>query len=367
MMTIKSLFTYLPYAAFACTFALFVWRSGFGRMAKVLWTFWLLFCCSKFLCFARLGGDAFYPEFPEPVVWFWNWAYSGSLILFALSFVWWHRRTRRWLLPVVAWTLSAYGVWNGVKTPGVTEYELSFDDLPAELDGYRIVHISDIHVSSAARSWRTQRIVEIANAQNADLICLTGDIVDGVTALRLKDVEPLRGLSARDGVCCSTGNHEFYFGWSRWKAAYRKMGLQFLSNACVFPRKSLAVGGVHDDAVRERRSGRLLDELPDARQAFAAATNGEFRILLQHRPAQARENVRELGVRLQLSGHTHGGIMPGLKPIVSSHNNGFVRGLYDLGSGRLFVHSGSGQWAGFPMRFFDPSEIAVIRLRKERP
>jgi len=366
MITIKSLFTYMPYVTFAITFWLFVRRCRFGRVARRAWTLWLLFCCSKFFCFSRLGGDAFYPEFPESLVWFWNWAYSGSLILLTLSFVWWHR-SRRWLLPILAWTLSAYGVWCGVKPPAVTQYEVGFDDLPDELDGYRIVHLSDIHVSSAARRWRTERVVEIANAQKGDLVCLTGDIVDGTTKLRLEDVAPLGRLSAKDGVCCSTGNHEFYFGWSRWRQAYEKMGLRFLSNACVMPRKSLAVGGVHDDAVRERKTGRLLGALPDVRQAFAAATNGEFRVLLQHRPGQAKDNVRELGVRLQLSGHTHGGIMPVLTSIVRHHNNGFVRGLYDLDPGRLFVHSGSGQWAGFPTRFFDPSEIAVITLRKVRP
>lgn len=363
MMTIKTIFTFVPFAVFALTAWTYVWSCGWGKKARWLWLCWLLFCCSKFFCFRNIGGDSFYPEFPEFVIWFWNWAYSGAMMLAVLSLVWWHR-SRRWLLPLVAWSLSAFGLWEGVRVPDVVEREIVFPDLPAELDGYRIVQLSDIHASSASRRWRTEKLVAKANALDADLVCLTGDYVDGRVKLREEDVAPLGNLKARDGVYAVTGNHEYYFNWAEWRKAYENFGVRFLSNACVFPRRSLALGGMNDERVCNRKTGELFGDVPDVRRTFAAATNGEFRVLLQHRPGKAAENIREVGVRLQLSGHTHGGIMPGFSYLVLVHNQGFVRGLYRIADGILYVHPGSGQWAGFPMRFLDPAEITVLTLRR---
>lgn len=363
MMAIKQVFTFLPYGFFAVTMLTFVLTSGFGRRAKVLWTLVLAFCSSKFLCFRLFGGDTFYPEFPEIVIWFWNWAYSASIVLCGLSLVWWHRRSRGRLLPLLAALVSAWGLLSGLCLPNVREVEFAYSDLPEELDGYRIVQLSDIHASSAARRWRTERLVALANAADADLVCVTGDLVDGPVDRRRDDIAPLAQLRAKDGVYFVAGNHEFYFDWPAWKAEYRRLGLRFLANECVFPRKSLALGGVNDFAAWGME-GQALDVLPDVRQAFAAATNGEFRVLLQHQPKWARENAKEVGVRLQLSGHTHGGVMPGISWLVGRHNLGFVRDVHDLDGSFVYVHSGSGQWAGFPMRFFAPSEIAVIVLRK---
>ena len=107
-------------------------------------------------------------------------------------------------------------------------------------------------------------------------------------------------------------------------------------------------------------------KVPDVRQAFAAATNGEFRILLQHQPKEAAANIKEVGVDLQLSGHTHGGVAPIIRQLVSKHNSGYSRGIYRYGDSVLYVSPGVGQWAGFPIRFFNPSEIAVFRLVKHR-
>lgn len=363
MSYVKTLFTYVPFAVFAVTFFLFVWRSGFGRFGMSAWTVWLLFCCSKFLAFWKLGGNVFVPDLPEKVIWFWNWAYSGSMILGGLSVVFFFKfRNRKLALPLVAWLLASWGFWSGVKVPDVHEIEMPFTDLPAELDGYRIVQLSDLHASSAARRWRTQAIVDKVNALGADLVCLTGDYVDGECSKYGDVLEPIADLRGKDGVWAVTGNHE-WFDWQRgWWAWYERHGIRFLGNECVFPRRSLALGGLHDFGLRRRKSAAAY---PDVAQTFAAATNGEFRILLQHQPRMAHANLSAHGVRLQLSGHTHGGIMPILSLLVGRANDGFVRGAYWIGNSALYVNPGCGQWAGFPMRFFDPAEIAVITLRKK--
>jgi len=359
------IFQNIPYAVFAVTFVLFVLRLGCRWRGKALWTAWLAFCCTIFLAFQRLGHTILSPEFPELLVWFWNWAYCGALILAGLSVLCPFRFRRKGvILPLVAWALAAWGLWNCLKVPDVREVEFAFADLPETLDGYRIVQVSDLHVSSALRGWRTRAIVERVNALGADLVCLTGDLGDGKAELFHGELAPLAGLRAKDGVWAVSGNHEWFPAHAGWWAWYGTLGIRFLENACVFPRKGLALGGVHDNTCRRARSGAKPEQYPDVGKAFAAATNGEFRILLEHHPLRMRENLTRHGVRLQLSGHTHGGIMPGLATLVARTNGGFLRGAYRTGDSFLYVNPGCGQSAAFLMRFFDPSEITLVTLRR---
>ena len=355
-------FVYGPYVVFLLVQVLFVRRLGLRIRHQARWAMWLLFCFSKFLAFRKLGGSTFSPDFPAWLIWFWDWAYSGAVILFGLTLVFFFRfRWKAGILPLVAWGLSAWGLWNGVRVPGVTQVELRFADLPAALDGYRIVQLADLHASSAARRWRTRAIVDIVNALDADLVCLTGDHADGKVEKSVGYLMPLKDLRAKDGIYACTGNHEHYFDFPEWKDAfYDRIGtVRFLTNECVFPHPGLALAGVPDPA--GRRDGLPP---PDVRSAFAAATNGEFRILLQHQPKWAEENTREGGVDLQLSGHTHGGIAPIVRQLVASHNAGYSRGIYRYGKSVLYVCPGCGQWAGFPMRFFNDSEVTLITLRR---
>ena len=355
-------FVYGPFAVFLLVQILFVRRLGLRIRHQARWAMWLLFCFSKFLAFKELGGNTFSPEFPDWLIWFWDWAYSGAVILFGLSVVFVFRfRWKVWILPLVAWGLSAGGLWNGIRVPDVVQVELHFADLPAALDGYRIAQLSDLHASSAARQWRTRAVVNVVNSLGADLVCLTGDNVDGRVEKSLPFLLPFKDLRAKDGVYACTGNHEHYFRFAEWKAAfYDRIGtVRFLTNECVFPRPKLALAGVPDKV--GRRDGLPP---PDVRDAFAAATNGEFRILLQHQPKWAEENFREIGVDLQLSGHTHGGIAPGIRQLVAGYNAGYSRGVYRYGKSVLYVCPGCGQWAGFPMRFFNDSEITLITLRR---
>jgi len=359
----QTLFIWLPFVFWPLAGMLFVRRLGLPVRLQAWWMMVLLVCFSKFLCFHELGGSAFSPDLPEKLVWTWDWAYSGAVILLGLSLLLFPRfRGKAWVLPILAWGLSAWGLWNGLRVPAVKEVELTFEGLPASLEGYRIVQLSDLHCSCAAGRWRTQAIVDVANAQKADLVCLTGDLVDGYVDSRAMALAPIGWFQARDGVLACTGNHAYYFDYLNWQMAFYSQvrNIRFLTNECAFPHPDLAVAGVPDKTGRERGN----DVAPDVRMAFAAATNGEFRVLLQHRPRGARVNFSEVGVNLQLSGHTHGGIAPFMREIVKRHNGGFVRGIYQIGKSVLYVSSGCGQWAGFPMRFFTPSEIAVITLKR---
>lgn len=361
-------FTFVPYAIFLLALFCFVLRLKTLWLAKAVLALWLFACCSIYVVYERSGFSPFYPEFPPGLIWIWDWAYLGAMLLCALSLLCWPSfRHKGKILVFAAWVIAAWGVWCGVKVPDVNVVEVSFADLPMELDGYRIVQLSDFHASQGVPAWRTRQIVERVNGLKPDLICLTGDFADGNPRLHFPDIEPIRDLRAKDGVYAVSGNHD-WFGQAagKWMPCLRSLGIPFLENTCVFPRKSLALGGVNDTRVLEPYSGVLFGRYPNVGAAFAAATNGEFRVLLEHRPERAPENVAKHGVRLQLSGHTHGGVLPILGEIVRHFNAGFLRGLYRLGDSVLYVNRGCGQCSGFLVRLFDPSEIAVLILRKGR-
>lgn len=350
-----------PICAWALTVLLFVCRLRVRVSVKVLVACSLAPMFLKLHVCRWLGLDLLSPEIPALAEWLWSGLFAGAVILAFLSvlcvfrFPW-----KGVVLPAVAGALASWGVWNGVCVPSVRTCTFSFPNLPESLEGYRIVQMSDLHCSSAARRWRTQAVVDVVNSLNADLVCVTGDIVDGSVERMGSEVAPLRGLRAKDGVFASTGNHEYFYDLPGWLAFHTDLGIRFLQNECVFPRAGLALGGVPD----YHGFNHKMDVEPSVRTAFAAATNGEFRVLLQHQPIGAEANIRVHGVSLQLSGHAHGGIAPGIRWAVEQHNQGYSRGVYRYGEGVLYLSPGCGQCEWMPVRFFNPSEIALIVLTR---
>ena len=363
MPTISHFVNWMPFEVFAVAFLVFVLGSRMNTRGRIVWTFVLAVCCAKFWIFWMFGGSRWNPLLPAGLILMLNVLYSWAVGIAALSCVWWFRGSRVVVVPILAFLCAAFGSWNGLRPPKVRELVLPCPNLPRELEGYRIAQVSDLHASAAMRKWRTESVVDAVNALHADLICITGDLVDGEPDVAAEFLEPIRRFKARDGVWAVTGNHEYFYSGMDWRRCYDRWGIRFLENRCVFPRHSLALGGVNDFmACRAKfpKEGR-----PDVAQTFAAATHGEFRVLLQHQPKNATENIMRHSIGLQLSGHTHGGFMPFISSIISRASNGFVRGLYRIGDGYLHVSPGCGQCAWFPVRYFDPSELTVIALTRE--
>ena len=339
----------------------------------------LLLCSLKFTWFALFGGHIFLPELPVGVIYALSVCYDFVLFLTVLGVVWaagrWVVRRARGARPTggpdlsrrrmvagalacVAAGTGAKAVHNGFRLPDIVEVTLEFPDLPSAFDGYRVAHLSDLHVSAAARVERTAGVVRLVNAQSPDLIAITGDLVDGTASRRLDDVAPLGKLRAADGVVGCTGNHEYFSGWGAWRVIFRSLGIRILENERVVVRRgeeSLAIIGINDPVSHDSDVRIASDMVPD----------GAFRILLAHRPTHLAEHAA-CGVRLQLSGHTHGGAVIGLDRLVARANEGHVRGLYNEQGVSLYVNSGTGQWAGFPTRLGVSPEITIITLRRTR-
>ncbi len=270
---------------------------------------------------------------------------------------------RSWLRPaagVLALALGIYGVQQGMAVPKVRQVDVAISGLPAAFDGYRVLQLTDIHASRLLTGdWVTQVVAE-SNAQKPDLVVITGDLVDGSVRARANDVRSLGQLQAPDGVIAITGNHEYYGQYAQWMQAFRGLGMQVLENSHTQVTRngsSLTIAGVTDPV-----AARYGLPMPDLKAALAGADPKDPVILLDHRPNQAAANAAQ-GVKLQLSGHTHGGHIVGMDQLVKRANGGYVSGRYEVNGMTLYVSNGAGLWPGFAARIGVPSEITVFTLR----
>ena len=347
----------------------------------------LLFLVSqKFVVYAVLGGDAFKPELPETFIHVTGWAYSSFMLFVGLvctaaivkGLAWFFLnprqreairatqgiRRRQFVAGLAAAGTAGWGVWEGIRVPRIKRTEIEVEGLPRAFDGFRIVHLSDLHCSAAARREHMKGIVAQANTLNADIVCITGDFVDGSVEARREDLEPLKDLKSRLGVFGCAGNHEYYSGYRTWRPVFEELGVSMLDNAHhVFVRGEarLVLGGIPDEtACSPRYAGDSVT--PDVVRTFEGAPEG-CRILMKHRPIHLSEHERH-GVRLQLSGHTHGGACRGMDLLVAKMGNeDHLRGLYREERIALYVNPGTGQWAGFPLRLGVPAEVSELILR----
>ncbi len=259
-----------------------------------------------------------------------------------------------------ALALSGFGVLQAVRVPDVRTVEIVLPRLPVELDGFRLVQLTDLHVSRLYQTPWVKAVVEKTNALNPDLILITGDLIDGTPQDRADDVFPLRALKARLGVFAIPGNHEYYAEYRQWLSAFADLGLRMLLNehALIAEKgQTLVIAGVTD-----RTAARIGAPMLDVHAALAGAPKDAVTVLMDHQPRNARINAGT-GVDLQLSGHTHGGQVLGLHLVTRYANDGFVSGIYQVDNMQLYVSRGAGLWPGFPIRLGVPSEITEIVLR----
>jgi hypothetical protein len=259
--------------------------------------------------------------------------------------------------------LVAVGFVNARRLARTVEVRVELDGLAPQLDGLRIVQISDIHVGPTVRRAYLQRIVDRVNRLDADVVAITGDVVDGSVRQLAAQTAPLQALRARLGVFLVTGNHEYYSGAQEWVAEFRRLGLTVLENSHVLvgaAGQQLLIAGVNDYSAGHFAGGGVSDP---AAALGTAPPAGVVRILLAHQPRSAPA-ARDAGFDLQLSGHTHGGQFVPWNFFVPLQQP-FVAGLARLGSLQVYTSRGTGYW-GPPLRLWAPAEITVLRLAPAR-
>lgn len=255
---------------------------------------------------------------------------------------------------------AAWGMIEALRPPEVRNVQLACPGLAPELDGLKIVLVADLHADKISTTAETEEVVRRVNALEPDLIVLAGDFADGRVERIGHKLDPLRDLRARYGVFGVPGNHEYYSGYGEWVPFLRSLGIRMLENEHeMLAENKLALAGVTDPAAKIRRM-----ETPNVEKALRGAPDDSFKILVAHQLHNTRE-AAEQGVDLQLSGHTHGGMIVGLDRVIALLNSGFVSGSYRVGKMRLYVSRGTSLWKGFPVRIGVPSEITCITLRRK--
>ncbi|CAN5335164.1 metallophosphoesterase [soil metagenome] len=254
---------------------------------------------------------------------------------------------------------SLVGYRNARAVPAVADVVVPIAGLPAALEGLRIVQITDLHVGPTIKRPQMQAIVDVVNRLDADIVAITGDLVDGSVAALAGDVAPLGTLRSRYGSFFVTGNHEYYSGAAAWVAQVRSIGIRVLMNEHVVLDRggaSVVLAGVTDYGAQHFDAAERSDPV---RAMAGAPADAGLRILLAHQPRSATAAVAA-GFDLQLSGHTHGGQFIPWNLFVPLQQP-WVAGLVALGRMQVYVSRGSGYW-GPPMRLGAPSEITCIRL-----
>ena len=310
-----------------------------GYLAMGIFSSLLVLCLMRDALLAVLAG--------------WNVLQPGALDLEHL------RTLTAQAVVALASAVSVIGLFNARRLARVVEVDLPIAGLPAALSGFTIVQISDIHVGPTIKRGYLDAIVRRVNQLDADMVALTGDVIDGSVGRLRPHVAPLSGLRSRHGSFFVTGNHEYYHGVEAWLQELRRLGLRVLMNenvVLIHDGARLLIGGVTDFSAHRFDPAHRSDPAAAARSAAGAVS---VKVLLAHQPRSAAA-AAQAGFDVQLSGHTHGGqflpwnfLVPMQQPLTSG-----LRRLHGLW---VYTSRGTGYW-GPPLRFGAPSEITRLRL-----
>ena len=271
----------------------------------------------------------------------------------------WIAQATAWAVVASAATVTVLGAWNARRTAAVVRVDVPVTDLPQALHGFTIAQISDIHVGPTIRGGYLQAIVDRVNRLEADMVAVTGDLVDGSVAELAGHVAPLADLRSRHGTFFVTGNHEYYSGAHAWITELRRLDVRVLVNEHVVLRhdgSDVVVAGITDHSAHHFDSAHRSD--PQA-SVLGAPIGAALRLLLAHQPRSAMAAIG-LGFHLQLSGHTHGGQFWSWNLFVRLQQP-FTAGLHRLRDLWIYTSRGTGYW-GPPKRFGAPSEITFLRM-----
>lgn len=258
----------------------------------------------------------------------------------------------------VAMLFTGYGLAEARDIPDVKEVDVPFQNLPSQLEGFRIVQITDIHVSPMVKRPYVAGIVDKVNRLDADIVALTGDLVDGSVRRLSGDVEPLAATRSRYGNFFVTGNHEYYSGAPAWIGKMQRLGFTVLNNShriIAHNNRKILLAGVTD-----YNAGRFYDNhRSDPHMAIRDAPDTDFKLLLAHQPKSIFAAAKA-GFDLQISGHTHGGQFFPWNLMVHFFQP-YVAGRHHHGNTQIYISRGTGYW-GPPLRLGSPSEITLLRL-----
>jgi predicted MPP superfamily phosphohydrolase len=270
------------------------------------------------------------------------------------------------VVPLIAVGASMTGLVGSMGPVQMPNVDLFFKDLPPDLEGLRILHLSDTHLGYYIDLHDLEKTMVAAEGQRADMVLVTGDISDYLPdlpeALRLID-----GLKPRHGTFASLGNHEYYRGIEEVLRTFERGPIPLLTNSGALVRvgdAQLYIGGADDPANFSNQLPKPEFLKASIDQAFNDAPHKAFKLLMSHRP-EGFDSAAEREIELTLSGHTHAcGQMGwnGRSLFEQLFGLRYQWGHYRKPNGsQLYTTAGAGHW--FPFRLGVPREAPVYTLR----
>lgn len=240
----------------------------------------------------------------------------------------------------------------------ITRLTLALPSLPKAFDGMKVVQFSDLHLGFHTGVKDVARLVQAIQQEKPDMICFTGDMVDGNTEAMRAAIQPFTELKAPLGLFSILGNHD-YEDVETLISLEEEAGFHVLRNTAVKLRREgavIAVAGLDDVFWGQPDPAAAIQDLPD----------GMFKLLLMHEPDYA-DTTATYSFHLQLSGHSHGGQirLPWIGEVITPPGaKRYVQGLYTTGSQGmlLYVNRGIGT-TQLPFRFLCKPELTVLTLR----
>lgn len=256
--------------------------------------------------------------------------------------------------------IASYPVFIERYLVQINTYKIPIKNLPLEFEGFRIVHLTDLHLGFLVPEAVINYVVEKTNYIKKDAIFLTGDYVHYKnTTTEIDRVWPiLSKLDARHGVYNVLGNHDHWASTDQSLYYLNKSGqnIQHKAKAITIGESRIWVGG----------TGDLWEDKVNIDDTFQAAAENEKKLLLAHNPDTADE-LYSTKLDLIVSGHTHGGQVniPFIgTPVLPVNNKKYSSGLIQLDRTNLFISRGIG-WTVLPIRFNCSPEIAILELHNE--
>jgi predicted MPP superfamily phosphohydrolase len=267
------------------------------------------------------------------------------------------------VMPVAALTSGLSGIANAFADVRVYKIDVPIPNLPPDLEGLKILHISDIHIGYYIELQDVEAVLEMARPFAPDLILATGDISDRLEVYG-DCLDLMDQFNAPLGTYASIGNHEYFRGFRQVRRIFDKNPVPLLLNEGALLRKGnteIYIGGADDP-----RSMRRIDESffhQTIERSLRDAPGDSFKILMSHRP-NAFDIAASYDIPLTFAGHTHGGQFgfAGQSIFETFFSGKYLWGLYENGSSRMYTSSGVGHW--FPFRLGCPAEAPIIELRR---
>ena len=273
------------------------------------------------------------------------------------------------LLPVIIGLENARrGPMGGKAWFEITRHQFRFARHSQAFHGYRLVHITDIHIDNMFMTpERIANFVQSVNQLHADAVLITGDFVQDYQPAYAQTFAGLSALQAKDGVFGVLGNHDHYANAAWVRECLEAAHIQELNNATHTIRRDdemLHLVGLDDLLLANRdEPAPVWTHLPRLEQLAASLPEEGTAVLLVHEPDIADVAASTRRFDLQLSGHSHGGqvripFYGLLSSILPPLGRQYPRGLYQVEEMTLYTTRG----LGTPLRINTPAEIAVIDL-----